>query len=479
MKLYLVKDNLNKNKYFKMINIYKEEKMKLQEIIKDNNRLFIGEDVPSEYLTDPYIQDIPDIFAVALPTSHEEVVELVKFAKEEQLTIIARGAGTGVAGSQVPIHGQELIIDLKHMNRILELDEETFTLTVEPGALVGDIHQHVEALGYFYPPDPASKHSTIGGNVATNAGGIRAVKYGVTRDYIRELTVVLPSGEEMTLGSLNIKSSSGYDLLDLFIGSEGTLGITTQIKLRLLPLPEATKTVLISFEDVFKATEGTLAILSSGADPSEIELFEKDAVNYAEKHLGYPLQSQTGNAYLLVALDGNDELELTARMATILEVVEPLSLEIIPLTDADEARKARLIRDNILIGLMEFTQYEMLDEVVPINKFAELIHYTKGLQEKHELSVLNFGHSGDGNVHTILMRGDLTDEEWTIRRKALLDDLYRKVKELGGLPSAEHGIGTVKKPYLEKMTDEVNIKYMREIKKIFDPENRLNPGKLF
>lgn len=453
--------------------------MKLEEIIKEDNRLFIGEDVPSEYLTDPYIQDIPDVFAVALPVSHEEVVELVKFANKEQLTIIARGAGTGVAGAQVPIHGQELIIDLKQMNRILELDEETFTLTVEPGALVGDIHQYVESLGYLYPPDPASKHSTIGGNVATNAGGIRAVKYGVTRDYIRELTVVLPDGEEMTLGSLNIKSSSGYDLLDLFIGSEGTLGITTQIKLRLLPLPEVTQTVLVSFEDVFKATEGTLAVLTSGADPSEVELFERDAVQYAEQHLGYPLQSQVGEAYLLISLDGNDELELTARMNAILEVVEPLALETIPLIDSNEARKAKLIRDNILIGLMELTQYELLDEVVPINKFAELMQYAKKLQEKHGLRVINFGHSGDGNVHTVLMRENLSDEEWRTRRKALLDDLYKKVQELGGLPSAEHGIGTVKKSYLEKMTDDINIKYMRKIKKVFDPENRLNPGKLF
>ncbi|HIZ71601.1 MAG TPA: FAD-binding oxidoreductase [Candidatus Atopostipes pullistercoris] len=453
--------------------------MELQEIIKEKDRLFIGEEVPKEYLTDPYIEKIPDVYAVALPTRHEEVVELVKFAKEKQLTIIARGAGTGVAGAQVPIHGQELIIDVKLMNRILGLDEETFTLTVEPGVLVGDIHQYVESLGYFYPPDPASKHSSIGGNVATNAGGIRAVKYGVTRDYVREMTVVLPSGEEMTLGSLNIKSSSGYDLLDLFIGSEGTLGITTEIKLRLLPLPEMEQTMLISFEDVFKATEGALAILASGANPSEIELFEKEAVYYAEEHLGYPLQSQLGEAYLLVALDGNNELELKARINTIINDIEPLSLEILSFTDSDEARKAKLIRDNILIGLMEFTQYEMLDEVVPINKFAELIHYTKGLQEKHGLRVLNFGHSGDGNVHTILMRGDLTDEEWQTRRKALLDDLYIKVKELGGLPSAEHGIGTVKKPYLEEMTDDVNLQYMRKIKEIFDPENRLNPGKLF
>lgn len=453
--------------------------MKIQDIIKDENRLFIGKDVPNEYLMDQYVSDVPAVYGVALPKTHEEIVQLMTFANEEKLVVIPRGAGTGVAGGQVPIYGNELIIDVKLMDQIVGFDEETFTLTVEPGALLGDIHQYAESLGYFYPPDPASKHSSIGGNVATNAGGLRAVKYGTTRDYVKEMTVVLASGEEMILGSLNIKASSGYDLLDLFIGSEGTLGITTQIKLRVLPLPEVSQTALISFEDVFKATEATLAILASGADPSEVELFEKDAVYYAEQHLGYPLQTQEGSAYLLVSLDGNDEVELSSRMNTVIEVVEPLSLEILSFTSEEEELKAKLIRDNILIGLMEFTEFEMLDEVVPINQFADLIAYTKSLQEKHGINVLNFGHSGDGNVHTILMKADLTDEEWTIRRSALLDDLYQKVKELGGLPSAEHGIGTVKKSYLEKMTDEVNIKYMRKIKEVFDPENRLNPGKVF
>jgi len=451
----------------------------LQEIIKDNERLFIGEEVPEDYLDDQYLTDIDPIYGVALPKTHEEIVELIQFAKEEDLKIIARGAGTGVAGAQVPIHGNELIIDVHLMNQIIELDEDTFTLTVEPGVLVGDIHDYVENKGYFYPPDPASKHSSIGGNVATNAGGLRAVKYGTTRDYVREITVVLPTGEEMTLGSLNIKDSSGFDLLDLFIGSEGTLGITTQIKLEIIPQPKARQTVLLAFEDVFDATRGTLAILRSGADPSEVELFEKKAVYYAEQHLEYPLQTQKGDAYLLVEIDGNDEAELAARMDLILEATQTLAIETISLVNEEEAKKARMIRDNILIGLMEFTEYEMLDEVVPINKFGELIHYTKELQEKHDLSVLNFGHSGDGNVHTVLMRDDLSEKEWETKKAALLDDLYQKVSDLGGLPSAEHGIGTVKKPYLEKMADAVNLKYMREIKKIFDPENRLNPGKLF
>lgn len=452
--------------------------VKIQEIIQDKNRLFLDKDVPEVYLQDQYLKDVKSIYGVALPTSQDEVVKLVEYAIEKDLKIIARGAGTGVAGAQVPTHGNELIIDVGLMNRILEFDEETFTLTVEPGVLVGDIHNFVESKGYFYPPDPASKHSSIGGNVATNAGGLRAVKYGTTRDYVKALDVVLSSGETMTLGSLNIKSSSGYDLLDLFIGSEGTLGITTKIQLKVIPLPKVSYSVLMSFEDVFKATDATLAILNSGADASEIETFEKDAVFYATELLGYGLQTKKGNAYLLAEIDGNDEDELKLRLEALINAVKGDALEVIPLLEEEDKLKAKKIRDNILIGLMEYTQYEMLDEVVPINKFAELIAYTKELEKKHGLPVLNFGHSGDGNVHTILMRQDLSEEAWQTKRKALLDDLYQKVKDLGGLPSAEHGIGVVKKDYFLEMSDPVNIKYMRKIKEVFDPENRLNPGKI-
>ncbi|GAB2319915.1 FAD-binding oxidoreductase [Alkalibacterium sp. s-m-22] len=364
------------------------------------------------------------------------------------------------------------------MDTITELDEETLTLTVEPGVLVGDIHTYVESKGYFYPPDPASKHSTIGGNVATNAGGLRAVKYGTTRQYVREMTVVLPSGESMTLGSKNIKDSSGYDLKDLFIGSEGTLGITTQIKLKLIPLPKASLSILLAFDTVQEATDATLAILTSGADPSGVELFERQALRYAEQNLGYPLKSQVGEAYLLMTLDGNDAADLTVRAELVEQIAKETARESHVLTD-EEAAKNWALRDNILLGLTVFTEFELLDEVVPINKFAELIESTKAMQEKHGLNVLNFGHAGDGNVHTLLMKDDLSEEEWTRRRAALLKDLYQKVADLGGLPSAEHGIGIVKKEYMESMTDDINLKYMRAIKQVFDPDNRLNPGKVF
>ncbi|GAB2499863.1 FAD-binding oxidoreductase [Alkalibacterium psychrotolerans] len=450
----------------------------LSTIILDSLRLFIGEKVPQTYYEDTYVKNIKPVHAVALPVTKDEVQALVQFAIEEDLKILARGAGTGVAGAQVPIEGNELIIDLHMMNKITELDEETLTLTVEPGALVGEIHHYVESKGYFYPPDPASKHSTIGGNVATNAGGLRAVKYGTTRDYIRELTVILPSSEEMTLGSKNIKSSSGYDLKDLFIGSEGTLGITTEIKLKLIPLPKASVSILLAFDTVQEATDATLAILTSGADPSGVELFERQALRYAEQNLGYPLKSQVGEAYLLMTLDGNDQADLSVRAELIEQIAKETALESHVLTE-EEALKNWALRDNILLGLTDFTEFELLDEVVPINKFAELIEATKQMQETHGLNVLNFGHAGDGNVHTLLMKDYLSEEEWTRRRAALLKDLYQKVADLGGLPSAEHGIGIVKKEYMESMTDDVNLKYMRAIKQVFDPDNRLNPGKVF
>lgn len=450
----------------------------LEEIIKDTSRLFVGDAVPDLYYHDTYVKNINPVYAVALPKTHDEVKALVQFAVEKDLVIIARGAGTGVAGAQVPIQGNELIIDVHLMDKIIELDEETLTLTVEPGVLVGDIHDYVEKKGYFYPPDPASKHSTIGGNVATNAGGLRAVKYGTTRDYVREMTVVLPNAEEMTLGSLNIKSSSGYDLKDLFIGSEGTLGITTNIRLKLVPLPKANVTILQAFDTVQQATEATLEILKSGVYPSGVELFERSALYYAEQNLGYPLKSQVGEAYLMISLDGNDQAELDHRIELAESVTRTLTLESHVLT-GDEAKKNWALRDNILLGLTKFTEFELLDEVVPINKFAELIEATKAMQDKHGLNVLNFGHAGDGNVHTLLMKDDLTEEQWTERRAALLKDLYQKVDELGGLPSAEHGIGIVKKDYMDTMTKDINLDYMRQVKRVFDPDSRLNPGKVF
>ncbi|RDW15442.1 FAD-binding oxidoreductase [Oceanobacillus chungangensis] len=451
--------------------------MSIETIIGDPVRLLLGDKISDAYKQDIYVPKVADVHAVALAKTTDEVRKLVNYAIEQDLKIIARGAGTGVAGAQVPIHGNELIIDVSQMKQIVGFDEATMTLTVEPGVLLSEIQEYVESRGYFYPPDPGSKHSTIGGNVATNAGGMRAVKYGTTRDYVRAIEVVLPTGETVELGSLNIKSSSGYDLKNLLIGSEGTLGIITQIKLKVLPLPKYKQSVLLAFDSVTSATDGVLTILANGIDPTALELFERGTIVYSETFTKQLLPLQTGEAYVLMTLDGNEMATVTSRADVVKQLLQSKAIAVLAL-DVEQEKLAWKLRDHILVALMEFTEFEMLDEVVPINRFAEMISYTKELQGKHGISVINFGHAGDGNIHTVLMREGLDQETWIAKREALLTDLYEKVAALGGLPSAEHGIGIIKKSYFEKMIHPVELNLMRKVKNAIDPDNRLNPGKL-
>lgn len=456
-----------------------EWKKKLAEIINNPDRLLLGEEIADQYRYDDYVKNTGEPIAVALPTTKEEVMALASFAHEQKLPIITYGAGTGLSGATAPLGG-ELIVDLHLMDRIIDLDEDTMTLTVEPGVLLGEIHEYVEQKGYFYPPDPGSKHSSIGGNVATNAGGMRAVKYGVTRDYVRELEVVLADGREMTVGSLNIKSSSGYDLKDLFIGSEGTLGIIVQIKLRLLPLPKAKLSVAVAFDSLEDATEAVLTILRNGVDPTAMEFFERDAIALSEKENHLPFPSQKGNAYLLITLDGDSSASLEQR-GKLLEqsVLEHDVIEFLPLTSPELEHNAWFLRDKLLTSVVNYSEQVTMDEVVPINHIATLYRYTKELERESGLKLISFGHAGDGNLHTCITRGDIQDQsEWEEKRDDVLGKLYEKIGELGGLPSAEHGIGLIKKPYFEKMTNPINLELMRKVKAVFDPAGRLNPQKL-
>lgn len=452
--------------------------MELNEIIKDSDRLYMSDAIPESYHVDSYVEEVAKVGAVALANTAKEVEDLVAYAIDNDMVIIARGSGTSVAGSQVPISGGELIIDVSRMNRIIELDEETLTVTLEPGVLLADLQKYVQNHGYYYPPDPGSKHSSIGGNVVMNAGGMRAVKYGTTKDYVRAMDVVLPTGELLTLGSLNIKDSSGYDLKNLFIGSEGTLGILTEIKLKVIPMPKASQTTLLAFDTTQDATDSVLKILKADVDPTALELFERSTIKYSEEFTETNLPSQKGNTYVLMTLEGDSDALIEPRSTIVQHLLKDKVVEAVPL-DVEQEKIAWNLRDNILIALLEFTQFEMLDEVVPLNRFAEMMNYTKQLEAKHDLKVVNFGHAGDGNIHTVLMRENLDKETWQAKRKVFLDDLYQKVSELGGLPAAEHGIGIVKKPYLLKMKDTNEINLMKKIKQAIDPDNRLNPGKIF
>lgn len=462
-----------------VITIPENELTELKQIISEESRLLTGSAIPDDYLYDEYAGETGKLYAVALPVSKEEVIQLVQFANKADLPIIARGAGTGLSGATAPFKG-ELVIDVHLMNKIIDLDEETMTLTVEPGVLLEEIQEFVETKGFFYPPDPGSKNSSIGGNVATNAGGMRAVKYGVTRDYVRELAVVLATGEEMTVGSLNIKSASGFDLKDIFIGSEGTLGITTLIKLKIIPLPKVSLSVIASFSTLQDATNAVLDILKHGVDPTALEFFEKEGIALSEKENNLPFPVQNGQAFLLLTLDGDSSDSIAHRMDLLEKTVHDHHLvELKPLTDPADEKTAWFLRDKLLTAVVNYTEQVTMDEVVPVNQLAALYQYTKELEAESGLSMISFGHAGDGNLHTCVTRGEIQDQaEWEAKRDEVLSKLYHKIDELGGLPSAEHGIGVIKKSYFEKMTHPVNLAKMRQIKVVFDPENRLNPTKL-
>lgn len=446
----------------------------MTDIIKDSNRLFIGNDVPTDYQNP---NSNLKVHSVVKPLTEEEVIEVVKYANEHNLVIITRGGNTGVAGSQTPFLGNEIIIDLSLMNKVIELDKETMTLTVEPGITIETVQKYALDHGLMYAPDPASKQSTIGGNVSTNAGGMRAVKYGTTRQSIRSLEIVLMNGSKLVLGSKNIKDSSGYNLKDLFIGSEGTLGIITKVMLKLIPKPLYNVTTLLAFDDEVIATETVINILAKGHIPTALEFFDKESMKYSEKLLNKKFITQKGNAYLLVTVDGNDLNTLNNTLNQIHDISSG-AVEKLILTD-EEAVDAWVMRDYILYGLYATTKFEMLDEVVPINQFAEIIKYTKTLEKKYDVKVLNFGHSGDGNVHTIMIRDNFTDEVWPAVRQGFLDDLYQEIYRLGGLISAEHGIGVYKQEHFLKNTPKANVDAMRAIKQALDPKNLLNPGKIF
>lgn len=451
--------------------------MKLTEIINESDRLLTGDEIPAEYTLDDNGNPI-SIAGVAFPISAEEVVQIVHYAKEHNIALIPQGANSGVAGSTTPTDKRELIIDCSKMNRILDLDLDTLTLTVEPGVTIGEVQTYVSEHGYFYPPDPASKFSTIGGNVATNAGGMRAIKYGTTRDYIRKMEVVLASGEVLELGSLSIKNSSGFDLKDLFIGSEGTLGITTKIYLKLIPMPKINQSVIAAFPTLKDASEAVLSIIRAGLDVTALEFFEKSAIALSENSLSLDFPSQKGTAYLLMTFDGMDQMHIDLQIEKLKAVTTKHHAEEILTLTPEDTITAWKLRDNILLAVMEMSEQEPLDLSVPINHVATVFQYAKVLEEKSGLGFVCFGHAGDGNVHACVVRGELTQEEWDAKKFDVLSDIYQYVHDLGGLPSAEHGIGTVKKPFFEKMMGETYVHYLKQVKKAFDPDNRLNPGKL-
>jgi glycolate oxidase len=451
----------------------------IESLVEDKERVFYGEKINEDYAHDELgtVKRMPEVVVQVLKT--EEVAAVMKYANENNIPVTPRGSGTGLVGAAVPIYGG-IIIDLSKMNRILELDEENLTLTVEPGVLLMEISKFVEEHDLFYPPDPGEKTATIAGNINTNAGGMRAVKYGVTRDFVRGLELVLPSGEVMMVGGKVVKNSSGYSLKDLVVGSEGTLAIVTKVILRLLPLPKKAISLLIPFPNLETAIETVPKIIKSKAAPTAIEFMQRAAIVAAEEFLGKKFPDNTSDAYLLLTFDGNTKEEVERSYENVANIcLEAGALDVF-ISDTEERQESIWSARKAFLEAIKSSTTEMdeVDVVVPRNKVAEFVKFIHELENRFDIRIKSFGHAGDGNLHIYILRDQLDEETWKKKLHEVMDCMYEKSRELDGQVSGEHGIGFAKRPYLNLSLSPEALAIMKGIKYSFDPKNILNPGKV-
>ena len=442
------------------------------------SRMCVGEGISEDYGHDEMgsVVVLPQVVVQA--ECKEEVSALLQYASTHCIRVTPRGQGTGLVRACVPVFGG-ILLDLSKMNKVIELDEENLTLTVQPGVLLMEVIKLVGEKGLFYPPDPGEKSASIGGNISTNAGGMRAVKYGVTRDYVRGLEVVLPSGEVSSFGGKVVKNSSGYSLKDLFVGSEGTLGVITEATLRLLPLPKRVVSLLVPFPSLERAIDVVPDIIKSKAVPTALEFMEREVIVAAEQHLGKEFPDSSAPAYLLLSFDGNeDEVERCFESVADLCLARG-ALDVF--ISATEERQETLwsARGAFLEAIKALsTEIDECDVVVPRVNVAEFVKFTKDVERRHNIRLRSFGHAGDGNLHVYVLRDDLDDSTWHDKLEAVMKDLYKKATELNGKVSGEHGVGHAKKSYFADHEDQVALKLMRGIKQVFDPQGIMNPGKI-
>ncbi len=457
----------------------------IEQIKAVSSHVFEGEDINPDYSRDEmpiYGTKMPDL--AVQPRSTEEVAAVVKICYENNIPVTPRGAGTGLVGGAVPLFGG-VLIDLSRMNRIKSYDMENFVVEIEAGVLLKDLADDASSKGMLHPPDPGEKYACVGGNVATNAGGMRAVKYGATRDYVRAMTVVLPTGEITKLGATVSKTSSGYSLLNLMIGSEGTLGIITELTLKIIPAPKKVISLIVPFADLDTALSTVPKFKMAHMNPQAIEFMEREIILVSERYVGkevFPkeLEGEQVGAYLLITLDGNSDEEIDTLTEEAAELVlENGAMDVLVADTPTKIADAWAARSSFLEAIMEETK--LLDEcdvVVPINKIAEYLKFVNKVGKECELEIKSFGHAGDGNLHIYQCSNDLTEEEFVRRVEKFFDIIYKEATELGGLVSGEHGIGSGKIQYLVDSIGETNMALMEGVKKVFDPKMILNPGKV-
>jgi glycolate oxidase len=438
-------------------------------------------DQPSEIISYSYDgtfqQHRPDL--VVSPASTEEVAAVMRIAARTKTPIIARGASSGLAGGTIPESGG-LVLNLARMDRIVEIDTANVCVTAQAGVVTLQLQQAVEKIGLFYPPDPASsRQSTIGGNVATNAGGPRCLKYGVTRDYVIGLTVVLASGEILRLGGKVTKNATGYGLMQLIVGSEGTLGIVTEVILRLAPLPRARVTALAVFGQLDQASQAVSRIMGSGILPATLELMDGTTINVVEDflHIGLPRHAA---ALLLLEQDGADEAVARADVERMGEICRALGASDIQVaTSAAERDKLWQARRSVSAALGRLRPNKLgEDVVVPKSEIPAMIAAVGEIAARYDLPIPVFGHAGDGNLHPNILF-DLRDVDEVQRVEFAARDIFRAAIRLGGTLSGEHGVGTLKREFLEEAQGSLAVSLSRSIKAVFDPFGLLNPGKVF
>ena len=447
--------------------------------------ILTGEDINEDYSRDEmpiYGQNMPE--AVLQATSTEEIAAVVKICNENRIPVTTRGAATGLVGGCVPVYGGVVIETIK-MKEILSYDLENFSVTIQPGVLLQQLAEDALTHGMMYPPDPGEKLATVGGNVSTNAGGMRAVKYGTTREYVLAMKVVLPTGEVTSFGAKVSKTSSGYSLLNLIVGSEGTLGIVTELTLKLIPAPKTTVSLIVPFEDIETAISTVPKFKMANLDPQALEFMEREIILSSERYVGREVFPKTMDgtavgAYLLITLDGDDEEEIMGRVEKAAELlVEAGAIDVMVLDNPQKLRDAWATRSGFLEAIMEETK--LLDEcdvVVPIKEIARFLTFAKKIGEECGLEIKSFGHAGDGNLHIYQCSNDLEKEEFERRVAVYFEKLYKEATACGGLVSGEHGIGRGKVKYLAESIGETNMELMRGIKKVFDPNLIMNPGKV-
>jgi len=428
------------------------------------------------YDATPGLHHAPDV--VVYPTSTEAVQEAIQIAREEGLPITPRGSGSGLSGGSIPAKGG-MVLCLNRMNKILEIDEENLTVTAQAGVITLDLANAVLAKGLYYPPDPASqKISTIGGNVMEDAGGLRCLKYGVTGDYVMALKCVLPDGSVITTGGKSVKDVAGYSFKDLLISSEGTLAIITEVTFRLIPPPQTNQTMLAYFDDIETAGKAVSEIIAAKIIPSTMEIMDKTTINCVEDYVKIGLPRETA-ALLLIEVDGHPAVveEESAGVQKVLKQVKATEIHIA--ANKEEALGLATARRMALSAMARVSPSTLMeDATVPRSYMAQTFAEIERLAAKYDLIVGTFGHAGDGNLHPTVLC-DERDADQMKRAHAFFDDLYTKVLEWGGTVSGEHGIGIAKREYLARQVGPGGVAVMKRIKKAFDPDGILNPGKIF